>query len=107
MKKFSIFFVFLIFSSIQVLAQKQDKLTFDEIHMLLSPKNDTLFIKILDPTVKDFDLFIYLSVEDVKVNTNIKGNSCAINIGDWKRGLYHIKIDYNYITQFRNFEIYE
>lgn len=107
MKNFVVFIVFVCVIAFNSQAQKTNTQPIDDIELRFSPNNDTMYIKILDPSAKEFDLFIYLSAEKVKVNTHVKGNFYAVNIKDWERGLYHIKIDYNYVTQFRNIEIFE
>ncbi len=79
----------------------------DDIELKFNTAGDTLLIHILDKECKDYDLFIYMSTDDVKVNVHTTENPYRVSISDWKRGIYHIKVDYNFITQFRNIEIFE
>lgn len=104
MKKiFLTLFIISAFSCL-VSAQKSDP---DEIEMKFNTAGDTLIIYILDKSVTEFDIFIYRSSEEVKLDVHTRQNPIYINISDWKRGIYHIKIDYNLVTQFRNIEIFE
>jgi hypothetical protein len=104
MKKalFTLFVCFLV--SISSFGQRADG---DDIDLKFNTAGDTLIIHILDKQVKDYDLFIYMSTDEVKVNTHTTENPIHVPIAEWRRGIYHIKIDYNFVTQFRNVEIFE
>jgi hypothetical protein len=79
----------------------------DEIELKFNPTGDTLSVNILNKDMKEFDIFIYKSYDEIKLNLKgTKENPMLIPISEWDRGMYHFKIDYNYITQFRNIEIF-
>jgi len=100
-------FFSLVLLSIFSLAASAQKVEADDIEMKFNTEGDTLIIHILDKDVVEFDIFIYKTFEEVKLDVHTRQNPIYINISDWKRGVYHIKIDYNLITQFRNIEIFE
>lgn len=103
-KAIFLFVALLCTTSFFASAQKTEP---DDIDLKFNTGGDTLIIHILDKNVKEFDLFIYASSEEVKVDAHPKENPVHIPIANWRRGIYHIKIDYGFITQFRNIEIFE
>jgi ABC-type molybdate transport system ATPase subunit len=104
MKKILFSLLLMSLFSFVVSAQKVES---DDIEMKFNTAGDTLIIHILDKNVSEFDIFVYKSSEEVKLDVHTRQNPIFINISDWTRGIYHIKIDYNLVTQFRNIEIFE
>lgn len=84
-------------------AQKQGS---GEDDIILKSDGKMLTISISDPQLKNYDLLIYKSYEEIVFNkTDLSTNPVMVDISTWKPGVYHIKIDYNRTTQFRHYEV--
>ncbi len=105
MKK--IIFLSLLFFGIAFSLQAQtpfDAEINDEV--LIEVKGDYLKIFIDDKAMEEYDLLIYKTYEDIKLNIrDLKENPYTVNIKDWEPAVYHIKIDYNLVTQFRHIRL--
>lgn len=78
----------------------------DEIKIVSD--GNKLTITIDDDRADVYDLLIYKSYEEIMMNEyELKQNPITIDITGWEPGVYHIKIDYAHITQFRHYEILE
>jgi len=94
-------------SASYVYAQKDNDVE-DEIELTLSSDGNILTIKVLVEHINSFELFLYKSYEEVKISGIETGsNPYAIDVSDWTKGIYHLKIDYDYVTQFRHIEIFD
>ncbi len=78
----------------------------DEI--IITTDGNTLTVKIDDDRADVYDLLIYKSYEEIMMNEyGIKENPTTVDITGWEEGIYHIKVDYAHVTQFRHYEILE
>ncbi len=95
-----VFVAMMLFSGM-LLAQEN---IVDDIQIISDGK--TLTIKIDDPKAKTFDLLIYKTYEEIMLNEyGLTKNPITIDISKWDPAVYHIKIDYDLITQFRHYEV--
>ena len=94
-------FIVMIFASCAAFSQEQ---VVDDIQVNSDGK--TLTIKIDDPKAVKYDLLIYKTYEDIKINEyGVTKNPFTIDISTWEPAIYHIKVDYALITQFRHYEV--
>jgi len=94
-------FIALLFVSGAAFAQEN---VVDDIQITSDGK--TLTIKIDDPKASTYDLLIYKTYEDIKMNEyKVTKNPITIDISTWEPAIYHIKVDYAMITQFRHYEV--
>ena len=94
-------FIAFIFVSGAAMAQE---IVVDDIQITSDGKSIT--IKIDDPKASKYDLLIYKTYEEIKVNDyNVTKNPITIDISSWEPAIYHIKIDYARVTQFRHYEV--
>lgn len=104
MKKIFLPFLFVLFA-IPSFAQLDMEIQ-DEI--IIKSDGNKLSITIDDKRAEKFDLLIYKSYEEIMMNEYALSKSpVVIDISGWDPGVYHIKIDYAHITQFRHYEIIE
>ena len=96
-------FIFIVMLFVASAAFSQEQVV-DDVH--ISSDGKTLTIKIDDPKAVKYDLLIYKTYEDMKINEyDVTKNPVTIDISDWEPAVYHIKIDYARITQFRHYEV--
>lgn len=96
-----IVFIAFLFVSVSALAQEN---VVDDIQITSDGK--TLTIKIDDSKATKFDLLIYKTYEEIKLNEyGLTKNPVTIDISNWEPAIYHIKVDYALITQFRHYEV--
>ncbi|MBN2728057.1 MAG: DUF3244 domain-containing protein [Bacteroidales bacterium] len=76
----------------------------DEIK--IQTNDNKLVITIDDDRSDVYDLLIYKSYEEIMMNEyKLTKNPITVDIAGWEPGVYHIKIDYAHVTQFRHYEI--
>lgn len=74
--------------------------------IVITSDGKTLTIQINDPKAAKYDLLIYKTYEEIMINEyGITKNPITIDISKWEPAIYHIKIDYDLITQFRHYEV--
>ncbi|HPS84016.1 MAG TPA: hypothetical protein PLA88_06855 [Bacteroidales bacterium] len=96
-------FIFIVMLFVAGTAYSQEQVV-DDIQ--ISSDGKTLTIEIDDPKAVKFDLLIYKTYEDIKINEyGVTKNPVTIDISTWEPAIYHIKIDYARITQFRHYEV--
>ena len=95
--------VFIAFIFVSGAAMAQENVV-DDIQITSDGKSIT--IKIDDPKASKYDLLIYKTYEEIKVNDyNVTKNPITIAISSWEPAISHIKIDYARVTQFRHYEV--
>ncbi|PLW92937.1 MAG: hypothetical protein C0592_08270 [Marinilabiliales bacterium] len=78
----------------------------DEIK--IETDGNKITITIEDDRAGVYDLLIYKSYEEIMMNEyELTDNPVTVDITGWEPGVYHIKVDYAHITQFRHYEILE
>lgn len=91
---------FVIFSLTSI-AQEEIK---DEISITL--EGDKISISIDDERATTYDLLIYKTYEEIMMNEyGLTKNPVTVDISGWAPAIYHIKIDYAHVTQFRHYEV--
>lgn len=91
---------FIIFS-LTSFAQEEIK---DEITIILD--GDKITISIDDERAATYDLLIYKTYEEIMMNEyGLTENPVTVDISAWVPAVYHIKIDYAHVTQFRHYEV--
>lgn len=101
-----VFILFVAFTLTSQFANAQKQAAANEDDIILKSDGKTLTITITDPQAKKFELLIYKSYEEIMFDqTDLTTNPIMINVSDWKPGVYHLKIDYNRVTQFRHYEV--
>ncbi len=105
MKKTLLLLVLSIFVGISVNAQSvNDAIIDDDVRLDVDENYLTIFID--EDELETYDLLIYRTFEDVKLNKlAITKNPFKVDISDWESAVYHIKVDYNLVTQFRHIEL--
>ena len=95
------FFIVMLFIVGSAYSQEQ---VVDDIKILSDGK--TLTIKIEDPKATKFDIVVYKTYEDIKLDQeDVTQNPLSIDISTWEPAVYHIKIDYAQpVSSLRNFE---
>lgn len=94
-------FIAMLFISGAAVAQEN---IVDDIQITSDGK--TLTVKIDDPRAVKFDLLIYKTYEEIMLNEyGVTKNPITIDISKWDPAIYHIKVDYDLITQFRHYEV--
>ncbi|PKP01873.1 MAG: hypothetical protein CVU11_13810 [Bacteroidetes bacterium HGW-Bacteroidetes-6] len=74
--------------------------------IIITSDGKTLTIKIDDPRAVKYDLLIYKTYEEIMINEyGITKNPITVDISKWDPAIYHIKVDYDLITQFRHYEV--
>jgi hypothetical protein len=74
--------------------------------IIITSDGKTITIKINDPRAVKFDLLIYKTYEEIMMNEyGITKNPITVDISKWNPAIYHIKVDYDLITQFRHYEV--
>ncbi len=74
--------------------------------IIITSDGKTITIKINDPRAVKFDLLIYKTYEEIMMNEyGITKNPITVDISKWDPAIYHIKVDYDLITQFRHYEV--
>lgn len=74
--------------------------------IIVTSDGKTLTIKIEDPRAVKFDLLIYKTYEEIMMNEyGLTKNPVTIDISKWEPAIYHIKVDYDLVTQFRHYEV--
>lgn len=97
-------FAFIVLLFISCSAFAQENVVTDDIKISCDGK--TLTIQINDERATEYELLIYKTYEDIKIDElNATVNPYKTDISDWEPGIYHIKIDYARVTQFRHYEI--
>jgi len=95
--------VFIAMILVSCAAYAQEKVV-DDIQIKSDGK--TLTIQIDDPKATTYDLLIYKTYEDIKLNEyGLTKNPITIDISKWEPAIYHIKVDYALVTQFRHYEV--
>lgn len=95
--------VFIAMILVSCAAYAQEKVV-DDIQIKSDGK--TLTIQIDDPKATTYDLLIYKTYEDIKLNEyGLTKNPITIDISKWEPAVYHIKVDYALVTQFRHYEV--
>lgn len=95
--------VFIAMVLVSCAAYAQEKVV-DDIQIKSDGK--TLTIQIDDPKATTYDLLIYKNYEDIKLNEyGLTKNPITIDISKWEPAVYHIKVDYALVTQFRHYEV--
>ncbi len=105
MKKIFVLFVLSLFVGISVNAQSiNDAAIDDDVRLDVDENYLTIFID--EDKLETYDLLIYRTFEDVKLNElSITKNPYKVDISGWESAVYHIKVDYNLVTQFRHIEL--
>lgn len=99
----NIFSIILVFFALSSFAQKATD-TKDEV--IITKDGTKLSIFVNDEKAEKFDILIYETFENVKVNVLATSqNPYIVDIKDWEPALYQIKIDYPLISQFRHYEV--
>lgn len=76
----------------------------DEIE--IKTEGTKITIKINDPKAAKYDLLIYKTYEEIMYDEyGLTQNPISIDITGWLPAVYHIKIDYGFVTQFRHYEV--
>lgn len=97
-------FAFIVLLFISCSAFAQENVVIDDIKISCDGK--TLTVQINDERATEYELLIYKTYEDIKLNElHATTNPYKIDISDWEPAIYHIKIDYHGVTQFRHYEI--
>lgn len=100
------FILFVALTLASQLSRAQSPVATNEDDIILKSDGKNLTITITDPQTKKFDLLIYKSYEEIMFDqTDLTSNPIMIDISTWKPGIYHLKIDYNRVTQFRHYEV--
>ncbi|MPM40342.1 hypothetical protein SDC9_86982 [bioreactor metagenome] len=95
--------VFIAMILVSYATNAQEKVV-DDIQIKSDGK--TLTIQIDDPKATTYDLLIYKTYEDIKLNEyGLTKNPITIDISKWEPAVYHIKVDYALVTQFRHYEV--
>lgn len=105
MKKIFVLFVLSLFVCISVNAQSiNDAVIDDDVRLDVDENYLTIFID--EEELDTYDLLIYRTFEDVKLNKlAVTKNPYKVDISNWESAVYHIKVDYNLVTQFRHIEL--
>jgi len=105
MKRIFILFVFSVFIGVNVNAQSiNDAVIDDDVRLDVNGNYLTIFVD--EENLETYDLLIYRTFEDVKLNIrDVSKNPYKVDITGWESAVYHIKVDYNLVTQFRHIEL--